>query len=490
MFQDGRAAKSERIRTLEEYSGAFKELVAAVSQRGPPLGSKNARDRGSGLDIRQKGIDYTGGFLSVQDAINHYAKSCAGEIVLGYVGAELRDRGSLEIGKEVGATSSRRASTLLTLLIPEELRSIYKGDSVKIIDKRTIKEWRKSDDEIVIPPDLAPVISMLGEEIFKGYGGRYNLTKFIWRKDFNSKREKKGLEKEEGAFFSLPKELEERKLDGGDIYNKAIISLEELIERIEMAARSRNPDTNLIWSFLIELINKKDEGISALRKIEDKKILDLVEDILIERYFSSSKEKKKIIKRMLIEIGSPNVIEILKEDFFPSDSNFILLNKIEGELFFLHTIRVNEGQLKLEFLVAVPWRDKNYAYRLYEVSVVWSDEIGRISDEIGRIIGKIVTHFIEILRTNFYRWDILSANYLARLLYLENIPLNRVNIQEIIKVLAQAEEERGAYGFVLNRLKKVLLEKIREAIEEGDYVYLLLWGEKVLVNFTIDYLTF
>ncbi|RKY40326.1 MAG: hypothetical protein DRP81_09530, partial [Candidatus Omnitrophota bacterium] len=100
MFQDGRAAKSERIRTLEEYSGAFKELVAAVSQRGPPLGSKNARDRGSGLDIRQKGIDYTGGFLSVQDAINHYAKSCAGEIVLGYVGAELRDRGSLEIGKE------------------------------------------------------------------------------------------------------------------------------------------------------------------------------------------------------------------------------------------------------------------------------------------------------------------------------------------------------------------------------------------------------
>ncbi|MCD6093266.1 MAG: hypothetical protein J7J51_00505 [Candidatus Omnitrophica bacterium] len=258
-------------------------------------------------------------------------------------------------------------------------------------------------------------------------------------------------------------------------------TVEELIERIEMAARSRNPDTNLIWLFLIELINKRSEGISALRKVEDKKTLDLIEDILIERYFSSSKEKKEIIKKMLIEIGSPNVIEILKEDFSPSDSDFILLNKIEEELFFLHTI-VNEGQLKSEFLVAVPWRDENYAYRLYEVSVVWPDGI-------GWVIGNIVAHFIEIFQTNIYPWDILSANYLARLLYLENIPLNKVNVQKIIKVLAQAEEEREAFGFVLNRLKKTLLEKIKEAIKEGDYVKFLKYKERFLslVGYRIAY---
>ncbi|RKY29568.1 MAG: hypothetical protein DRP68_07185, partial [Candidatus Omnitrophota bacterium] len=156
----------------------------------------------------------------------------------------------------------------------------------------------------------------------------------------------------------------------------------------------------------------------------------------------------------------------------------ILLNKIEEGLFFLHTIEEDKGQLKSKFLVAVPWRDKNYAYRLYEISVVWLDEIGWVIDDI-------VTHFIEIFQTNLYLWDILSANYLARLLYLENIPLNRVNIQEIIKVLAQAEEERGAYGFVLNRLKKVLLEKIKEAIEEGNYAKFLKYKERFL--FLVEY---
>ncbi|RKY43628.1 MAG: hypothetical protein DRP81_06655, partial [Candidatus Omnitrophota bacterium] len=68
--------------------------------------------------------------------------------------------------------------------------------------------WRKSDGEIIIPFDLAPVISMLGEEIFKGYGGRYNLPQLIWREDFNLRREKKGdiydekyVERRESSIF-------------------------------------------------------------------------------------------------------------------------------------------------------------------------------------------------------------------------------------------------------------------------------------------------
>ncbi|RKY32190.1 MAG: hypothetical protein DRP68_04065 [Candidatus Omnitrophota bacterium] len=133
--------------------------------------------RGAGFDIRDEGIGHTGGFLNVNDAINHYAKSCAEKIVLGYVDSARRDGGGLETGKEVRVTLPRRASTLLTLLISEELRSIYKGDSVKIIDKRTIEGWGKSDSE---------------EEIFKGYGGRYNLIQFIRRKDFNLRREENG----------------------------------------------------------------------------------------------------------------------------------------------------------------------------------------------------------------------------------------------------------------------------------------------------------
>ncbi|OQX80160.1 MAG: hypothetical protein B6D56_05660 [Candidatus Omnitrophica bacterium 4484_70.1] len=72
-----------------------------------------------------------------------------------------------------------------------------------------------------LPVKLGYELIKLGNDVkVKGYGGRYNLPQFIWGKDFNPRREeKKGVEKEERVFFFAPKELEERKLDGGNAFN-------------------------------------------------------------------------------------------------------------------------------------------------------------------------------------------------------------------------------------------------------------------------------
>ncbi|MCD6227924.1 MAG: hypothetical protein J7K17_00380, partial [Candidatus Omnitrophica bacterium] len=222
--------------------------------------------------------------------------------------------------KEAVGNFEEKLARLILRILPLTEETFIIPQNLPLERKREVIENRKTEimDKWVIKP-LKEIEPAINEETLERFKKRFTETKEL-------------LE-------IIKSQLEDkREFDGGEKLEEP-----ELVKEIEMAARSRNPDTNLIWLFLIKLINKKSKGISALRKIEDKKTLDLVEDILIERYFTSSKEKKEIIKRMLIEIGSPNVIEILKEDFSPSDFDFILLNKIEEGLFFLHTIEEDKG---------------------------------------------------------------------------------------------------------------------------------------------------